>query len=454
MSLIRCSISMHAKRSFWCDCFTDTADYESAGLPNLSWFAILALSDYKECIDMKRTMVNSTVWCLMGLLLVCILLLSSCASLASPYASETLVSSAEGMQEFIVTTYAEDGFQLQGKLRLPATGEVEALVIYVNGSGPNTYDNKRSLGETTFNYHDFFAQRFTDNQVAYFSYNTRGANVDENPPLFTVVDEELYKAYTVQSSVSDIAHWARLLSKDSRIGNKDIVLLGWSEGAIIAVRVVLQEDVPIKALVLAGLPVDSMKTIMEWQLGGENSIRFYQANFDMNGDGCVSRLEFDSDPHEILVALGNPNFSDLDCNADEVLTAEDFKLLLAPYREMIFDAIERDDNVWLKENYGVQLTSNWFKSHAAIPSNFEMIPQLSLPVYVFQGEADANVPVQRVLDLASHMQELGKTNFHVQVFPSHDHDLNFLLYPLQQVVSEGLSSLVDQTIDIFSDTEN
>ena len=417
-------------------------DYQYCRLPKGFGFVMLAYGDDKECID-TMNMKNGLV----GLLFGCILLFSGCTSV---YVSETPVSSAEGMQEFLLTVKAEDGFLLTGKLRLPTTGKAKGLVIYVNGSGPNTYDNKRSLGETTFTYHDFFAQRFTDKQIAYFSYNTRGVDIADIPPLFTVVDDELYTTYTVQNSISDVALWARLLSRDKRIGNGGVVLLGWSEGAITAPCVVLQQDVPIKALVLAGLPVDSMKTIMEWQLGGETSMRFYQGNFDRDGDGSVSPSEFDADPNGLLSRLGDPKFSDLDRNADEMLTAEDFRLLLAPYLASVFDAIERDDDAWLKENYGVQLTSNWFKAHAKLPTNYEMIPQLERPVYVFQGEDDANVPVQRVLDLASHMQELGKMNFHVQVFAGHDHDLNYLLYPLQQVVSEGLTSLVEGTVAIFS----
>ena len=56
---------------------------------------------------------------------------------------------------------AEDGCTLTGKLDLPA-GEVRHLVVFINGSGPNTYDNTRQLDEnTTYNYFDLFAVRLT-----------------------------------------------------------------------------------------------------------------------------------------------------------------------------------------------------------------------------------------------------------------------------------------------------
>ncbi|HIU15675.1 MAG TPA: hypothetical protein IAC49_04385, partial [Candidatus Ventricola intestinavium] len=41
---------------------------------------------------------------------------------------------------------AYDGYMLQGKLDLPASGAAQKLVVFVNGSGPNTYDNRRTTG--------------------------------------------------------------------------------------------------------------------------------------------------------------------------------------------------------------------------------------------------------------------------------------------------------------------
>ena len=64
------------------------------------------------------------------------------------------VSEIKSMQTY-------DGYSLEGKLRLPKKGEVKKLVLFVNGSGPNTYDNKRQIENVEFNYYDLFAQELS-----------------------------------------------------------------------------------------------------------------------------------------------------------------------------------------------------------------------------------------------------------------------------------------------------
>jgi hypothetical protein len=68
-----------------------------------------------------------------------------------------------------------------GRLSLPSVGFTNVLVIDVPGSGPNTYENRRRIGRTTeLRCHDLFAAEFARRGVAYFSYNTRHTEVDEN----------------------------------------------------------------------------------------------------------------------------------------------------------------------------------------------------------------------------------------------------------------------------------
>lgn len=362
------------------------------------------------------------------------------------------------MKQFLLTARAVDGFILEGKLRLPSSGTAKGLVFFVNGSGPNTYDDMRQFGDDKFNYHDLFAQQFTDRCIAYFSYSTRGVSPGDEPPLFSEVDEEGYKTYLPRTSASDIAVWTELFSHDVRLGKGGIVLLGWSEGAIIAPYAVLEEKAPVAALVLAGVPIDTMADILDWQLGGEPSMRFYRQYFDTDGDGVVSSGEFAADSYQIVAALGSPVFSFLDIDGDGVLKAGDFQQMLAPYRQQILDAVERDDDAWLKENYSVRLTSGWFKEHGVarskaeapiIPSNWEMLPRLDIPVFIFHGEDDSNVPASRVRDMEEYLNEQGKKNVHVRIFPDHDHDLNYLLYPARGILSEGITALVDAAAAVF-----
>ena len=123
-----------------------------------------------------------------------IVLLSSCASV-----------STKTTESGIIQIPSYDGYLIEGKLAMPEDNTADKLVIYVNGSGPNTYDNKRQLDENKkFTYFDLFREEFTKRGSAFFSYNTRGVTTSDEPPYFTDVDDILYRSYTPQASVKDV----------------------------------------------------------------------------------------------------------------------------------------------------------------------------------------------------------------------------------------------------------
>lgn len=149
----------------------------------------------------------------------------------------------------IITITAHDGVAFDGRLRLPPGGKAKKLVIYLNGSGPNTYDNTRSLdGQTTFNYHDLFGEQCNEAGVAYFSYNTRGVTPGTEPPLYAQLDETGYQSYTPQNEIQDVETIIRTLTDDKRLRDAKVYLLGWSAGTIIAPQVALRGQVPVDGL--------------------------------------------------------------------------------------------------------------------------------------------------------------------------------------------------------------
>lgn len=57
-----------------------------------------------------------------------------------------------------------------------------------------------------------------------------------------------------------------------------------------------------------------------------------------------------------------------------------------------------------------------------------MLTTLDIPITIFQGEADANVPVQDTREIQAQFAACGKTNLTVHTYPATDHDLNFSVY--------------------------
>ena len=322
-----------------------------------------------------------------------------------------------------------DAYPLEGRLYLPSDQSPRALVIYVNGSGPNTNQNTRQLSaDATFSYFDLVASGFNEVGAAFLSYSTRGVTASDTPPFYHTVDPQAYQTYLPEHSVQDVAAIVRALRTDSRLHDCPIYLLGWSEGTMIAPKVA--QLVPVDGLLLAGYVNGTMQQVLDWQQTGGSSMVTYCLYFDADGDGMVSQAEYENDRYGVRPALGLEQvaFPELDADGDGQLTASDFAALLAPSRQALYDAIARSDDAWLTENYPVRLTSAWFHAHSHFTPNRDMLTELDLPIVIFQGQADANVPVQDTLDIQAQFAALGKDNLTVHLYPNAAHDLNFASY--------------------------
>lgn len=361
-----------------------------------------------------------------GLLLASLLALSPLTSLPQAVQAAPPVPACTSER---MTIPSFDGYPLAGKLYLPRGQNPQALVVYVNGSGPNTYENTRALTEdTTFSYFDLVAQGFTGQNAAFFSYSTRGVAPGSEPPYYCTIDPDAYQTYLPDNSVRDVAAIVTALRQDPRLSRARVYLLGWSEGTMIAPKAA--QIVPVDGLLLAGYVNGTMRETLDWQQNGGSSMVTYCLYFDTDGDGAVSRAEYEADPYGVRGALGldQTAFPDLDVDGDGKLTAADFSLLLAPTRQTLYAAIDRGDDAWLAQNYPVRLTTAWFRAHDAFPPNRDMLTTLDIPITIFQGEADANVPVQDTREIQAQFAACGKTNLTVHTYPATDHDLNFSVY--------------------------
>lgn len=341
-----------------------------------------------------------------------------------------------------ITAY--DGYKLEGKLNIPNRRTVDKLVIFVNGSGPNTYDNRRSSGTLEFNYFDLFAQQCAREGAAFFSSSTRGVTPGGTPPLYAEIDDAGYQTYTPQNVVQDTESIIEALQKDARLKDAKIYLLGWSEGTMIAPKVAQRGNVQVDGLLLAGYVDGTMEETLEWQQTGGSSMVVYCQYFDSDGDGTVSQAEYEADRYQVKAALGLQDvpFSSLDLDGNGKLERQDFAAMQAPFKAQLFQAIENRDDEWLAANYGVRLTSNWFWSHRTFTPNRDMLTALDLPIHIFQGEADANVSVQQSRDAKAAFDAAGKGNLALHTYGGADHDLNYSYYLVT-------GSLPQPFIDLF-----
>jgi hypothetical protein len=135
--------------------------------------------------------------------------------------------------EEIVKVQISDGESITGRLTLPPEKKVPLLVVFVHGTGPNTYLNKRKIGNTEFNYFDLFADEFNKRGIGFFTYNRRGVEIGNAPPYYDKIDSTKYSKYLPITEAEDIEAIISKLKHDERFLNSKIALLACS---IVSVR--------------------------------------------------------------------------------------------------------------------------------------------------------------------------------------------------------------------------
>ena len=339
-----------------------------------------------------------------------------------------------------------DGETVEGKLSLPLdTENARELVIYVHGTGPATYDNHRKFGTLELNYFDYFAQEFNRRGIAFFTYNKRGVTLGTDPPLYDQVDREKFRKVVPSTEIRDIATFISTLKKDKRLKNAKVVLLGWSEGSVIAAMAAENKQNKVAALFLNGYMNDNMFDVIKWQNEGGSAMVGFRGPLDKDKNGSISREEFDSEDATVAAfrkKLQGAKFEQFDVNKDQSLTAADFAVLQKAKYKTILDAVDRGDEDWVWKNY-FRVSIPWLKEHFALEANKDRLPRLDLPIYIFHGEADPNCPVEGVYDLQSRFEKAKKHNLHAFVFEGHEHNLNFVDWVLKKEMPSGIAKIFE-----------
>lgn len=350
-----------------------------------------------------------------------------------------------------IKTYTlSDGEEVLGRLCLPENGEFNTLVFVVHGTGMNTYLNMRS----GFNYYDDLAEAFTERGVAFFSYDRRGVTIDENnPPFYCAVDSVRYLKYTPLREAEDIENMITILRQDNRVKDAKCILYGISEGTIIGPLVAERKNVDVDALFLHGYANENMYDVIEWQNSGAGVLVKINAVFDANHDKVISKEEYESDDQPLAATyrttlFANLPFETVDVNNDGILDVLDIRQMRAAYTVMLIDKITEGDDEWIMKNY-FPVTSTWYKAHMALEPNKSRLLRLNIPIHIFHGAHDANVPVEGVYDIKERFRVANKENLIVHIFEKHNHDLNYEVWLAKKKWPEGLLKIFDTAAEMF-----
>jgi len=328
------------------------------------------------------------------------------------------------------------------RLCLPEKGNVKTIVVVVHGTGPYTYLTKRK----GFNYYDVLANGFCEQGVGFFSYNRRGVDLGDSVPTFDKVDSTKYAKYLPHVEVEDIENMICSLKKDKRFKKCKIVLYGISEGTIISSMVAERNKVKVDALFLHGYAHENMFDIIKWQNSGEGVMIMINSIFDKNGDKSVSKEEYDFDDtiHSKYRSklFQNTEFNSMDIVNDNNIDIKDILKMREPFNALIMNKFTENDQVWIWKNY-FRVTIGWLKEHFTLEANKTRLLRITIPIHIFHGTVDANVPVDGVIDLENRFKICNKSNLTVHLFEKHDHDLNFNDWITSKKYSEGLQAIFD-----------
>ncbi|MCB8933177.1 MAG: alpha/beta fold hydrolase [Chthonomonadaceae bacterium] len=341
-----------------------------------------------------------------------------------------------------------DGETLTGKLDLPDTsGPVKEVVVFIHGTGPGTYLDRRKISTKEFNYFDLFATEFNKRGIGFFSYSKRGVTLGTEPPTFETIDRVKFAKVVPSVEVKDIASVVSFLKGRDRLAQAKIVLLGWSEGTILAAMAAENPKSGIDALLLAGYANENLYDVIQWQYSGASSMLNLSPIFDADGNGAISNDEYASTDEKIAgyrkAALGDAKFEQLDVDKDGALTTADFRLIVAGRYKALLDAVQRDDDAWVWDNF-FHVSVAWLKEHFALEANKTRLLKLDLPISIFHGERDANCPAAGVADIRRRFEVAGKHNLETHLFAEHNHDLNYLDTVFKERIPAGIAAIFDE----------
>ena len=263
--------------------------------------------------------------------------------------------------------------------------------------------------------------------VVPFDAGTQRTNIEE-------VDRAIYDTSTLDNKVRDAISAVETVQKMKGLKDTPILLMGASEGTLIAVEAASRIPESIHGLVLYGVLATNMSENFRYIMTGGSFLPYLP--LDKDGSGSVSKEEWEA-------AIKNVDFSKADSNGDGEFKADDFEIVNKKY----IDAIDNRDfevlNDWGKLSAGVVLPRDWFKDHFSHAKIWSFLKTLDIPVGIFHGDKDnmASMPALKKLEAAA--KSANHTNLEFHYFEGLDHTLNIAEYFVKDAMPKGHQAIFD-----------
>lgn len=323
------------------------------------------------------------------------------------YALNALISNNKSadIQEENISFKTYDGIDIKAKITRPAhfNGRLPAILL-IAGSGPQDMDVTKpacmtSTGKTEKNF-ELLAEALSKAGFAVLRYNKRGVEGYDYEKDKPIVNEEIRKKTGFHDLIEDAKTAFNVLKSQKDINPSKTLLIGHSEGTIIASRLTLKEP-DIKEIVLMGVASRNLYDILYYQLVERNlnCIR----RLDDNHDGLIDKQEY-----EELKKYMAFNFEEFDLNKDGVLSMD---------KE--FSSVFQMG--YYKSTLPYFLSTKWGKEHKELEPTYEIIGKVPSFITVVHGEEDQQTPISEAYLLVESLKKSKRSDYNLKIFPGVGH---------------------------------
>lgn len=353
--------------------------------------------------------------------LLVILLCALCSSMTrgQQSAAEQVAKQTAEYKSVDIGFKTHDGYEMFGRLVLPETDKPRAIVVYVQTAEGATIDQKRPLGaDKTFNYFDLYRTELPKRGIGFFSYEGRGIRMGDDPPRYEKIDREVFNTGTLDNKVADVLSSIAAIQKEPGLAEVPIILMGASEGTLIAVEAA-SKDTSVKGLALYGILASNLRENFTYILSDGDFLRYRPVDADNNG--TITKEEWDT-------IVKREGFEQLDKNGDGKFTVDDLHIV----NKSLSDAVDNDDfaalQAWARQYAAVVVPDDWFQDHFAHADFWSFLQGLKIPVGLFHGDRDnlASLPALKAMEAKAKEAKLSNVEF--CYFEGLDHTLNIGQY--------------------------
>ena len=304
-----------------------------------------------------------------------------------------------GAQEFRARDLVIDlgeGLETEAQLTLPSVGVGPFPgVLLIQGSG--TIDMNEYLppevtgsGEPSRPFLQI-AEYLSSRGIAVLRFNKRGVGLNG-----TILNASVVSNATYQNYKGDAEKALKVLIAQPEVDKNDITVLGHSEGAIVAPRIV-RENKEVKKMVLMSAPAGNLRDNLEFQLM-TRPLLYADQILDANHDGLLSIGEVEAimgTPGENLAPLQAAGLVEKNNTTGQyqwhsVITSDPRGNISieGELKPLVVMQVQH-----LLSNESVQ-ASPWLESYFALNNTTEIIGDVSASILILQGENDTQIPVQ------------------------------------------------------------